>query len=793
MTTLPLIGFDTETQRICQSEPLPKIICLSMHQPDHGSAVFDNSDWDNLRKTCLTLLTEFRHCRLIGQSVSYDLGVMAANFPDLLPAIWEALDDGRISSIDIRERLLNLATTGDLKFMNNPDGSKSPIKYSMEALASHYINLDLSEAKNDPTSFRTNFDIFDGISVKEWPQEAVEYVVKDAEHPVRIYQFQEERRQTLIRERGIDPFGSDNTVENFRTFVDFCLRLMSARGVATDRARVAEVEAMLEKELAPEKLQLLFSTGIIRHAEPPRPYKNGAKQHVAGCPDAKKSTCNCPPKMAEGTEESLNRKVLEEWVLTWAKELNTVPCGACGDTGTIPAKDMPKVFIGCTDCSASGRISKPDALIKLAYTDPTETCPKGNLSITDDFLAAHEGYLDPVLRQYRHRAKLQKLVTTEIPRMKLNGEVQDVVFPQFDPIKETGRVSSFASKPTAAKPQESAQFNCQNVDPRVRGCYVARKGRLLWSCDYSQMELASLAQRCHDLFGYSVLRDRINAGQDVHAFTGAQLAYAKDEEFRKMAIVLFGTPTPENNYELLVELRKDVKNPEHVLKGDHWRKFAKPVNLGFPGGLGARTFVTYAASEQYQVQVTEEEAYEFREIWKATYPEMADYFKYINTQCIDPFNKGWDKDEEQEYSKYAYRSPFGMYRAGCDYCSCSNGLGLQTHSADGALLALINVTRACYLPNAHAILSPNTALWPSEQPVTPLMFVHDELIGEIDDGDAQMRHDRCRAIKKIMEESMRAVTPDVTPRANICLMRRWDKNAKAIFKDGLLDVWEPEA
>ncbi len=197
--------------------------------------------------------------------------------------------------------------------------------------------------------------------------------------------------------------------------------------------------------------------------------------------------------------------------------------------------------------------------------------------------------------------------------------------------------------------------------------------------------------------------------------------------------------------------------------------------------------MTYAASEQYGVHVTEDEAAILRDLWKQTYPEMPEYFKHINKACIDPYNKGWDEKEKQEYNKYCYQSPYGLYRAGCDYCAAANGLGLQTPSADGALTSIIKLVHACFVPGVNDILGPVDG----KRVVTPIMFIHDEFVGEI--ANDQYAHERCMEIKRIMIESMAIVTPDVTPNANICMMKRWDKAAEPVFDSaGRLNVWEPK-
>lgn len=54
------------------------------------------------------------------------------------------------------------------------------------------------------------------------------------------------------------------------------------------------------------------------------------------------------------------------------------------------------------------------------------------------------------------------------------------------------------------------------------------------------------------------------------------------------------------------------------------RQKAKPVNFGYPGGLGYKRFVDYAKAN-YGLEVSEKEAKRFKRQWIATYPEMEEY------------------------------------------------------------------------------------------------------------------------------------------------------------------------
>lgn len=48
--------------------------------------------------------------------------------------------------------------------------------------------------------------------------------------------------------------------------------------------------------------------------------------------------------------------------------------------------------------------------------------------------------------------------------------------------------------------------------------YIASPGYALVSCDYNQQELIALAQSCYSRFGYSLMRDLINHGIDIHGY-----------------------------------------------------------------------------------------------------------------------------------------------------------------------------------------------------------------------------------------------------------------------------------
>lgn len=716
---MEILAFDTETHLMGPCEVIPKIVCCSMAFDDAEGvqgdlaavADFNGTKLDNMVSQMFNGDTDA--FIKVAHYAAFDLSVAYRFKPELISGIFREIEEGRVHCTIIREKLLHLTAHGDLEFIKR-GSMKKRLEYGLPALVQYYLSLDITADKTDSDAWRKNYAVLEHMPSAEWPQEAQDYAIDDSKHLIPIWQRQEERRQKLIEERGVDPF----TTLPFRVGVDFCLQLMTAWGISVDPVRKAEIEAELAVKLRPENMTLLFESGILRAGKPSEPYKNGAK-------DADGNV-----KMKKAVAESLDKKKLTAYVENFAA--NT-----------------------------------PDIVLKR--TKPSDKFPEGQTSVNAEFMDEYWN-LDPMFEQYRNRQKLQKMVTTEIPRMNWNGVTSPIVHPNYDVLKETGRVSSYAGKLYPS-------FNCQNVDPRARGCYVSREGTMFLSVDYSQMELGTTAQKCYELFGASVMRDKINAGVDLHAYLGSQLAYNLEPAFAE-SCQKEGADTPEKIYDCFIKCEGDDHEAVRAFF-KKYRTFAKPTGLGFPGGLGAATFMQYAKAT-YGIIVDKEMATSLRNIWRQTFPEMVQYHKWVNDSCEDPYNV--EQTDKGERKLYAYSTPMGMYRSGCTYCAVANGAALQSPSAEGALLGLFNIVRACYDPAMNSVLFGS---------FRPMLFIHDEILGELPDGDPQHTSACVLEIERLMIESMRTITPDVEPRCEAVLMRRWDKFAEpTLDAEGNLVVTE---
>lgn len=567
--------------------------------------------------------------------------------------------------------------------------------------------------------------------------------------------------------------------------------------------------------------------GIIVPAIPELPYAKNAKNHLETCyghkehPDYPKKAvtdCGCPPKMKKAQPEKQSDKTLWEYI--WK-------AGFENDAMEVWASDSLKKLLreqGFKDRFLQGQVIDQQ-VVEEHYGN--RELPKDWRVSTDKEWMASFALLDPLLEIYSTRQEYKKIITSYLPGLYwkegehnclslLPGETSrlagkepvDIVHSCFAPLKRTGRTSSYASAKGKgiAKKYLYPSWNGQQVDPRIRPCVVPRPGYVLFSIDYASMELGTLAQTCRNIFGYSVLGDIINAGKDAHGYLAASIAKELDSYFRHSvqsrteleAFELFETFKKESAVCESLEFQATWEalrrtgsvlwsrlghDGEALWKDFHkyYRTLAKPTGLGYPGGLGPKTFVAYAKAT-FGVDVDMQTAYKLRDIWKETFPEMREYLDYTSKQSFDPDHMPEmtiDKEGEAYKRKfYCYNTPLGMHRARTDFCACANGRGLQSPSAEGALLALQEIQREIHC--GIGVLGDVDGV----PGVRPTIFLHDEIFGEI--RDDELLTPRILRMKEIMVECMQIITPDVKADTEEALMYRWRKGALPYYVVGRL-------
>jgi DNA polymerase-1 len=332
----------------------------------------------------------------------------------------------------------------------------------------------------------------------------------------------------------------------------------------------------------------------------------------------------------------------------------------------------------------------------------------------------------PTLRRLAEVGAQEKLLTSFIP--VLQGGYHHPIICRYHVLVKSNRTS-------CVKP------NMQQLPryPGVRECIVARPGFALCSVDYDAAELHTLAEVCQQVCGYSEIGKlyRANPDHDLHSDFAAMMNGMEYAEF--MAIL------------------KGSEGPERPKWAKKQRQGAKAANLGFPGGLGAKTFQAYAKAAPYFLDLTLSECQALQAAWKKRWPCVVEFMNAVSAQ-LGP-------DGRADFALVMT----GFLRGDCGYCDGCN-TQFQGLAAAGAKDALYRVVRD---GAAHGVF--------------PVAFMHDEILAEV---PLATMHDSAYWLADTMISSLGALCPSVPITAKPCLMLEWSKDAEPTFNaQGKLVPW----
>jgi hypothetical protein len=723
--TMRQIAWDTETTLIGPGQIAPKLICLSLAWREDGETkteLYTNSDPQALLDTFRWLFTS-PEVQPITHNGAFDYGVVAAAFPELLPEIFDLLESGRATDTLWREKLLNVSDHGRLDMRPIDGGGAAPLRYSLAALTEQYLGVDISEAKK-ADAWRLHYGLLDGWTKEEYPQAAAAYAREDAAYTLGVYMAQTERE--------ISGNLSVKT-ESFQLAKSFALQLLTAWGVEVDQDETDAMEKATEAVLEETRVEM-ERVGFIR------PEGNVGEPYAADLPIAL---------------ETLGHKPIN-WT-PYKEQLRAV--GVRFKKGGAVGSADKKVFQAYLE-----KLYKKHGMIPERTKTGTIKC--------DNTVQAELAELDPVMAVYKKRQALGKIHGQMIPALRSGA----VVHPSYDAMKETGRTSSYDGGKFGGK-RVFPSVNIQQIPNRVggmdpRACFKPRDGRVFIDADFTALELACVGEVTLNLFGKSIHADLYNGGHDPHAYLGAQLALKSDHELVGEFSSIAGT-TPMEQYEAFVAWGSGTPEQKEFYK--HFRTFAKPVGLGFPGGLGPATMVNFAKAT-YGVEITEQEAHKMREFWRQTYPEMRMFSEWVNGQ-VDLKNASGDD------GKYEYRTPMGMHRRGASYCAASNGMAMQSPGAEAASSGLWRVVRACYDVSQDSIL----------YGCRPVAFIHDQVLVETTTDESQWEA-QCEEVARLFSEGANVVLQSVNVRTDAFLTSVWSKSADVTRDEtGRMIPWSPDA
>lgn len=704
-----MISLDTETCLIWDAEKrlgtpgvkAPPLVCTSSTYP--GAELLHHPD---AAEFALHLL---RNHAFTGHHIAYDMAVLGAHEPMLLPEIFAAYERDQITCTIARQKLID-NSRGLLNGWLRIDGKNERINYDLSMTSQRLLGTPVQ--KED--TWRLRYGELRDVPLSWWPRDAKEYAILDGRVPAALYDVQERERDVLA--------------DQYRTSrASFLGTLIGAWGFHCD-PRAVRALADAAKEERDRLMVALVREGLVRA---PRPLKSG-------------------PNKGKYTEATRNEKATKERLFNaYARRGERPPLSpktaeierATGEAWVLPSATSPGAdprFAAAWE-EAAGRVLKPD-----------------QVSIDSD---ACRDSLDPVLIAYGRYSQLEKRLNTDVPMLEAGVTVPIQV--RYDELKANGRMGTsnpnsqnwpreqgkdsplaFAARALGipfeeAKTRHLAGDKAVKVGPSVRECVIPRPGMLFASADFAQIELHTLAQVCLKMLGRSRLAEALNAGMDPHLALAAQV----------MGI----------SYE---EAKTRLKAKDDTVK--YQRQASKPPNFGLPGGLGIKRLQELAKND-YGIIFTDDEAKKFKADWHATWPEMRPYLDKIN---------GFVEAGGTIRQLFSDR-----VRGKMGYCDCANTF-FSGLAADLAKDAGWHVLRSCYVDT-------RSILWGSRV----VMFTHDEFVLESPDYKAA---ECAEELARIMVEIGKLWLPDVTPKAEPCLMARWSKEAETKRdENGRLTPWRP--
>jgi len=237
-----VLAFDTETVKFDELRKAPPLVCCSMAWTGGGRLLF-KYDGDGAPLPARDMFSSIFSTLSTGVNLPYDCAVVGAEFPDLIPKIFAAYSEDRITDLSARQKLLDIAA-GDLR---RPAKGK-PHPYSLGEMSKRILGRELK--KGDDT-WRKRYGELRPVPLAQWPAEAVSYALDDASTPLEIFEAQEHYATYL-----------ESQYREARA--DWWLHLIHCWGFRTDQGRLERFAKKIGDEY--DKLEeILIREGLIRN------------------------------------------------------------------------------------------------------------------------------------------------------------------------------------------------------------------------------------------------------------------------------------------------------------------------------------------------------------------------------------------------------------------------------------------------------------------------------------------------------------------------------------------------
>lgn len=260
------LSWDTETALFGPGNMAPPLSCLSFMESGEEVGLLDY-------KECKPWLIErlkdpnYLHA---GHHIAYDMAVVAAEHPELLPLIFKAYRENRVTDTMIRQMLLDNAIGKFGGYWTEYKNKKGEID---EKFVKIYYSLDAcyhraTKKRLDKDTYRMHYGELRDVPMHAWPDGALTYPLDDAKATDAVFEWQETLCEKIVeRYNGIDAGHIDDPQPLADQFAQarsaFWIQLMGVWGIRTEPDRVDEVEAFVNGEL--NKLRKgLMQAGLVR-------------------------------------------------------------------------------------------------------------------------------------------------------------------------------------------------------------------------------------------------------------------------------------------------------------------------------------------------------------------------------------------------------------------------------------------------------------------------------------------------------------------------------------------------
>lgn len=268
------LKFDTETFQFQPGEMAPRLVCVQWQWDAHttflrraaGDTLIFDASWGHVTsdsKIC-NVESMFREwltrddVTMIGHTLDYDMAVVCANFPALVPLVFEKYEKGLCHCTMVRQQLIDIATG---KFRGEFSGGIwRSNNYTLDDLYRRLCGKSLDKPKTlqaadgrnfaDPKHVRTRYGELIDTPIAQWPEEFVSYAFEDAIATGAVWE----------RQQPDETWMPDHAVQAYTAFV---MRLISNWGVLTDGEGVNILEAHSLEKVA-EAIEVLAPRGIVK-------------------------------------------------------------------------------------------------------------------------------------------------------------------------------------------------------------------------------------------------------------------------------------------------------------------------------------------------------------------------------------------------------------------------------------------------------------------------------------------------------------------------------------------------